>query len=152
MFTKILQTIEKYDKIIIHRHSSPDGDALGSQIGLKVALQENYPNKEVFVVGDDAKRYSFMDGSKMDEIPDEVYSGGLAIILDCGAASLISDNRYKLAAQTIRFDHHIFGEKIADLEQEKADPVKEEICHLRDKCFELEEKLLKIQEELNSKK
>ena len=46
----------------------------------------------------------------------------------------------------------IAGEKIADLEQEKADPVKEEICHLRDKCFELEEKLLKIQEELNSKK
>lgn len=116
MFTKILQTIEKYDKIIIHRHTSPDGDALGSQIGLKEALKENYPDKQIYAVGDEARRYSFMDGSTMDEISNEVYSGALAIILDCGAAALISDNRYELAETTIRFDHHIFAEKIADLE------------------------------------
>ena len=32
MFEKILEEIKKYEKIIIHRHSNPDGDALGSQI------------------------------------------------------------------------------------------------------------------------
>ncbi|MBE7089325.1 MAG: serine O-acetyltransferase [Clostridiales bacterium] len=35
----------------------------------------------------------------------------------------------------------INGEKIADLEQEKCDPMLEEICHLREKVFELEERL-----------
>ena len=47
MFEQVLQTIKQYDTIIIHRHSSPDGDALGSQIGLKYILQENFPNKKI---------------------------------------------------------------------------------------------------------
>ena len=34
MFKELLETIKKYDTIIIHRHSNPDGDALGSQVGL----------------------------------------------------------------------------------------------------------------------
>ena len=116
MFTQILDQIKKYSTIIIHRHTSPDGDALGSQIGLKNLIVDNFPEKKVYVVGDGAKRYSFMDGSTMDEIGDELYNGALAIVLDCGAASLISDDRYKTAETTIRFDHHIFCEKIADYE------------------------------------
>ncbi|MCQ2400285.1 MAG: serine O-acetyltransferase, partial [Clostridia bacterium] len=35
----------------------------------------------------------------------------------------------------------INGEKITDLEQEKHDPLQEEICHLRDKVFALEEEI-----------
>ncbi len=35
----------------------------------------------------------------------------------------------------------INGEKVDDLEQEKRDPLHEEICHLREKLFTLEEKL-----------
>ncbi len=38
----------------------------------------------------------------------------------------------------------INGEKVADLIPEKRDPMLEEICHLREKIFELEEKLAKI--------
>lgn len=116
MFGQILETIKNYNRIIIHRHSNPDGDAMGSQIGLKNLIKDNFPDKEVYAVGDDAKRYAFMDGSTMDEIDDSLYSGALAIILDCGAAALISDERYKTAAKTVRFDHHIFAEKIADIE------------------------------------
>lgn len=116
MFEQVLQTVKKYDTIIIHRHSSPDGDALGSQIGLKYILKENFPDKKIYMVGDDAKRYSFMEHSIMDEIPDEIYQGALAIVLDCGSSSLISDERYKTAETTVRIDHHIYCEKIADIE------------------------------------
>ena len=116
MYNKILEKIKQYDKIIIHRHSNPDGDALGSQIGLRLLIEENFPEKKVYTVGDHAKRYSFMAGSKMDEIEDGVYEGALAIILDTSAKALISDERYTLAAETVRIDHHIFCEKIADLE------------------------------------
>ena len=128
MFTKIAEAIKKYDTIILHRHTNPDGDALGSQIGLKAVLQENFPNKKIYAVGDDAKRYSFMDGSVMDEIADETYKGALAIVLDCGSAYLISDERYKKAAFTVRFDHHIYAEKICDLE--KVDTSYESCCGL----------------------
>ena len=116
MFTKILQAIKEYETIIIHRHNNPDGDAMGSQIGLKEIIKTNFPEKQVYVVGDPAKRYAFMDGSTMDEIPDETYEGALAIVLDSGASALISDDRYKTAAKTARFDHHIFAETICELE------------------------------------
>ena len=126
MFEKILEAVKAYDTIIIHRHTSPDGDAMGSQIGLKNILKDNFPNKKVYAVGDDAKRYAFMDGAVMDEIDDGVYEGALAIILDCGAAHLISDERYQKAAKTARIDHHIFGEKIAD--EEVVDTSYESCC------------------------
>ncbi|MBE5739968.1 MAG: bifunctional oligoribonuclease/PAP phosphatase NrnA [Clostridiales bacterium] len=116
MFKQILQEIKNHSTIIIHRHTSPDGDALGSQIGLKCLLQDNFPEKKIYAVGDHAKRYAFMDGSVMDEIEDSVYNGALAVILDSGSSSLISDERYKTAAKTVRFDHHIYCEKIADFE------------------------------------
>ena len=116
MFEKIIQAIQEYDTIIIHRHTSPDGDALGSQIGLKWLIKDNYPEKKVYVVGDEAKRYAFMADSVMDEIGDEVYEGAFAIVLDCGASHLISDERYKLAQKTARIDHHIFAENINEIE------------------------------------
>ena len=116
MFEKILEEIKKYQTVIIHRHTSPDGDALGSQIGLQHIIKDNFPEKSVYVVGDEAKRYSFMDGSVMDEIEDSVYEGALAFVLDCGSSSLISDERYKTASSVVRIDHHIYCEKIADIE------------------------------------
>ena len=115
MFKQALKLIKKYDRIIIHRHSHPDGDALGSQTGLARLLKDNFPKKEIYMVGDAATRLPWMDG-QMDEIPDEYYEGALAIILDCGSSRLICDDRYKKAAKTLRFDHHIYCEKIADLD------------------------------------
>ena len=116
MFEQVLTAIKSYDRVIIHRHKNPDGDALGSQIGLKHILKENFPQKEILVVGDQPGRYGFMEDSLMDEIPDEAYTGALAVILDTSARHLISDERYTLAEKTVRIDHHIFCETIADVE------------------------------------
>ena len=116
MFEQVLQLIREHDRIILHRHSNPDGDAMGSQIGLKHILLHNFPQKEVYMVGDPARHYGFMDDSVMDEIPDEYYEGALAIVLDTSAKKLISDARYSLARRTARLDHHIFCENICDVE------------------------------------
>ena len=116
MFEKILNEIKSFDTIIIHRHNNPDGDALGSQIGLKNIVTENFPEKTVYVVGDSSKRYGFMEQSGMDEIADSVFENALAIVLDTSAAALISDDRYKTAKRTARIDHHIFCEEICDIE------------------------------------
>ena len=116
MFEQLLQEIRSFDRIIIHRHSNPDGDALGSQIGLKHILRHNFPQKEIFVVGDEARHYSFMEDSVMDVIGDDVYENALAIVLDTSAKKLISDHRYTLAKRTARMDHHIFYENICDVE------------------------------------
>ena len=114
MFEKLLEDIRKYDRIVIHRHKNPDGDALGSQIGLKNLILDNFPGKTVKTVGDEAGRYAFMEQSVMDTVPDEFYDGALAIVLDTSGAELISDDRYKTAAKSFRVDHHLFLEKICD--------------------------------------
>lgn len=116
MFTKLLQLIQEFDTIIIHRHSNPDGDAIGSQVGLKHILTHNFPHKVIYMVGDSPKHYGFIPGSQMDEIEDCVYENALAIVLDTSAKKLISDTRYTLAARTARMDHHIFCETICDTE------------------------------------
>ena len=116
MFEAIHDLIKSYPRIIIHRHKNPDGDALGSQLGLKLILKENYPEKEIFAVGDMTPRYAFMLSEPFDIIEDTDYRGALAIVLDTSASALISDDRYKLADATARIDHHIFCEKITDCE------------------------------------
>ncbi len=116
MFEKIIDAIKEFDTIIIHRHSKPDGDALGSQIGLREIIKENFPEKIVYTVGDGSSRYGFMEGSEMDKIDDSVYENALAIVLDTSASALISDDRYKTAKKTARIDHHIFCEEICDIE------------------------------------
>ena len=116
MFEQILQAVRDFDTVIIHRHSRPDGDATGSQLGLKYIIRENFPEKTVYAVGDDPRFFGFMEGAVMDEIPDSAYEGALAVILDSGTDHLISDDRYNLAARKVRIDHHIFAGQIADME------------------------------------
>ncbi|MBQ1210242.1 MAG: bifunctional oligoribonuclease/PAP phosphatase NrnA [Clostridia bacterium] len=117
MFEAIIQLIEQYPRIIIHRHDRPDGDAIGSQFGLKRLLRATYPEKEIYAVGDMTERYAFiLEGEQLDDLPDDAFTDALCIILDTSAPALISDGRYTTAAATARLDHHIFVEKIADAE------------------------------------
>lgn len=116
MFQELLKEIRNHQTIIIHRHKNPDGDAIGSQIGLKCILKDNFPEKTIYVVGDAAGRYDFIEDSTMDVIPDGTYTDALAIVLDTSARHLISDERYPTAHRTARMDHHIFVEQICDVE------------------------------------
>ncbi len=116
MFEAIYELIRQYPRIIIHRHKNPDGDALGAQLGLKQILCENYPDKEIFAVGDMTSRYAFMANEPMNDVADSAYQGALAILLDSATPPLISDDRYTLASATARIDHHVFCEKFTDAE------------------------------------
>lgn len=125
-FNAVLQEIKNFNTIILHRHTKPDGDAMGSQIGLKHIILENFPDKKVYMVGDTSPRFAFMKDSKMDNIQDSIYTNALAIVLDSASSSLVSDNRYKLAKKVLSFDHHLFCEKFADLAV--MDPSYESCC------------------------
>ncbi len=116
MFQQALQLIKQYDTIIIHRHEKPDGDAIGSQVGLRNLILDNFPQKQVYIVGDSPKRYGFVADSTPQTVSDDLYSTSLAIVLDTSAKTMISDSRYTTAATTLRFDHHLFVEKICDAE------------------------------------
>lgn len=103
MYEDILAKVMGYQTIIIHRHSKPDFDAIGSQVGLKEILVENFPNKHIFVVGDQNR---FDMENDMQSIPDELYADALVFILDVAVKHMVSDDRYKLAKEVIVIDHH----------------------------------------------
>ena len=128
MFEKIIDLIKSHNTVIIHRHTNPDGDAIGSQVGLKHIIKEAFPEKEVLAVGDSAGRYSFIEDSAPNEVADEKYENALAIVLDTSAKALISDQRFETAHATARIDHHIFVEKIC--EHEVTDTSYESCCGL----------------------
>ena len=114
MYNSILKHIREAKTIIIHRHCRPDGDALGSQLGLKDAIKATFPNKKVYAVGDMVQRYAFM--GEMDEVKDEEYKGALVFILDSSELSIVNDERYKLAKYIIKIDHHIYKEPFGCIE------------------------------------
>ena len=107
MFNQILEEIKKYNTILIHGHIRPDGDCYGSQFGLYHILKENFPEKDVHVVGTTSEYVSFLGTPEKDTITDEMYNGALAIVVDCGSADRVSEQRYTLADKVIKIDHHI---------------------------------------------
>lgn len=113
MYKELEKIIKSYNRIIIHRHFRPDGDAIGSQMGLKEVLLTNYPGKEVYAVGDENDLYTFI--GRVDNINDELYNGSLVIVVDTGSEELISDLRYKKGDYLIKIDHHASGSSYADL-------------------------------------
>ena len=126
MFEKALEMIRRYDTIVLHVHRTPDGDAFGCLAGMKYLILDNFPDKKVYMVGDNSERYQFITGQPMDIINDTVYNGALAIILDTPSREMVADKRFSRAEATLRFDHHIFVEKFAD--EEFVDSSSESCC------------------------
>lgn len=110
----IYKKISEYGTIIIHRHARPDGDAIGSQIGLREAIKQTFPYKKILMTGDMTDRFAFM--GKMDDVKDSDYNQALVFILDSGDEFLISDDRYKNGKYIIRIDHHVPKNLFAHIE------------------------------------
>lgn len=59
MHDRILERIKAYDTIIIQRHVRPDPDAYGSQGGLGEIIKASFPDKQVWIVGDEDPSLTF---------------------------------------------------------------------------------------------
>jgi bifunctional oligoribonuclease and PAP phosphatase NrnA len=102
---KIQEIIEQHQTIILHRHIIPDGDAYGSQLGLKELIKKNYPEKQVFAVGNNINYLQFI-GSMDLNVPDSVYEKALVIVTDCGNVERIDDQRFNKGNFLMKIDHH----------------------------------------------
>jgi bifunctional oligoribonuclease and PAP phosphatase NrnA len=113
MKEQILETIQQYETIIVHRHVRPDPDAYGSQCGLVEILKTSYPNKNIFAVGKEDPSLHYM--SRLDDVADEVFQEALIIVCDTANAERICDSRYKLGKKLIKIDHHPNEDPYGDL-------------------------------------
>ena len=114
MFKQIYKQIKKYNKIVIARHIGADPDALGSTLGLKEAILNTFPKKEVYVVGVPAAKHKYI--GMLDKFSDDMYENSLLIVLDTPNVSRIDGVDVNKFDYKIKIDHHPFIEKYADIE------------------------------------
>ncbi len=121
-FEEIAQLIEHSQLIAICAHTSPDGDALGSALGLRMAIEARWENKRVVNLLADNGRvpriYSYLPGAcdmvparEFDETPD------LFICVDLSTTHRLNDAEvvFKRASRTAIIDHHPCEDPRADV-------------------------------------
>ena len=114
IFNQIFKQIKKYNKIVIARHVGADPDALGSTLGLKEAILNTFPNKEVYVVGAPAARHRYI--GNLDRFTEDMYENSLLIVLDTPNLKRIDGVDVSRFEYKIKIDHHPFIEEFADIE------------------------------------
>ncbi len=112
----IFDKIKAYDRIVIFRHKRPDGDAVGSTLGLQGILRLTYPEKEIMVNNCDYSDYVGFLGGEDQPMPDEFYAEALGIIIDTATSDRVSNPRYALCKEICKIDHHIPKESYGDYE------------------------------------
>lgn len=113
MKEQIIEAIKTYNTIILHRHVRPDPDAYGSQCGLGEMIKYSFPDKRVFMVGQEEESLHFL--KRLDVISDEVYKGALVIVCDTANQARVCDQRYTKGDMLIKIDHHPNEDPYGDL-------------------------------------
>jgi len=114
-YAAIRRAIERYENIVVFRHLKPDYDALGTQLGVYQFLKDNFPEKEIHVVGDNHVTFTPRLFPEMENLSEEWFKTHkfLAIIVDVGDAERVADPRFKHATYKIKIDHHPCKKEIA---------------------------------------
>lgn len=131
----LLEEIEKAGTIAIGGHVRPDGDCIGSCMGLYGYIMDNYAGKDVTVfVEDIPASFEYLKKSEALEKKGEKYD--LFISLDCGSPDRLGDAEaiFREAERTVNIDHHISNTEFAEKNhvEAKASSTSEVICSLLD--------------------
>lgn len=124
--------------VAIAGHIRPDGDSVGSCIGLWYYIKDNFPNitADVWLEAPDPK-FAMLEGfdvlKRADKEPREY---DLFISLDCGDKERLGDAAlyFDHAARTICVDHHISNKGFADenVIEAEASSTCEVLCRMMD--------------------
>lgn len=133
-----LREIEKAETIVLLGHMRPDGDCVGSCLGVYNYVVDNYPEKEIDIYLDDFKpEFMFLRGADriMHEKQDKMYD--LCISLDSGDLDRHGDfvSYFYSAKRTMCVDHHISNEGFGD------------VCFLKTECSAATEALFTLFDE-----
>ena len=83
----VIEFIEKYDKFIITAHETPDGDALGSEYAMLLALRKLGKTARVLNADPAPQKFAFIDPGRefevlvrKEQIPEDIREYGLFIL------------------------------------------------------------------------
>jgi phosphoesterase RecJ-like protein len=118
-FAELGEVFRKHDSFVILSHVRPDGDAIGSQIGLGFALMA--AGKSVRLINEDGlpDNLAFLPGSeKIETPPAEPVDAEVAIALDTATKPRLGDGALHAASKAklwLNIDHHISNPRYGDL-------------------------------------
>lgn len=113
---KILDEIKIAEKIVILTHEGPDGDAVGSALAMKHAI--DYLQKKVDVIIPEYSRcFEFLPGIQEVKKSSAIASYDLAIAVDCADNKILNGYKdyFEKAKTTISIDHHGSNKMYADI-------------------------------------
>ena len=114
----LIEAIRNAGSIAIGGHVRPDGDCVGSCLGLYSYAKEQFPDKQIHVYLESIPEpFQFLE--RADEIRHEIkddLSYDLFIALDCGDKGRLgfSAPLFEAAKMTICVDHHVSNQSFAD--------------------------------------
>ena len=111
----VLDRIISHETIIISRHKRPDGDAVGSTLGLARILRASFPDKHIFLDNEDYSDFVAFLGDEGEHPTDEDYTNALVIVIDTATIDRVSNSRAERGAFLIKIDHHIDARPYGDL-------------------------------------
>ena len=109
MFEQVLDAVRAHDRIIIHRHFRPDGDAIGSACALRLALMAMGKRVQAVCDGDVPRIYRFLEGAEDIIKPNDARITSAAIAVDCADEGRMgaADEIFAQAKHTANIDHHV---------------------------------------------
>lgn len=115
---KIKDYLENAKTLCITGHVRPDGDCVGSCLGLFLYVKKNFPEVSVQVyLEEPSDKLAFIDGFNEinSEYPDHA-AYDLMICLDCAGRDRIgkAEKYFKEAKHTVNIDHHVSNTMFAD--------------------------------------
>lgn len=113
IYKQIYKKIKKANTIIIARHVGPDPDALGSSLGLKQVIIDNFPDKKVYVIGSPAAKFRFI--GELDKLPENI-DDALLIVTDTPDHRRVDGIDPRRIKNSIKIDHHPYVETMCQLE------------------------------------
>lgn len=143
---EIIIEIKKAETIVILTHESPDGDAIGSCLAMKLALESLGKTPDV-IIPEFPRTFSFLPGTKQVLKNSEVDQYDLAISLDGATLKRLAENQhFENAKKTIVIDHHGSNNMYGDLNY--VNPVSPACCEILIGMFEYFD--IKITKEIGS--
>jgi phosphoesterase RecJ-like protein len=108
--TAVAEAIRSHDRFLIVTHENPDGDALGSILAMKLALDQLGKDSVMYLYGDAPlpAEYSFMPLAELRRrLPDD-WRERVLLALDCANESRIGPEPEPLqgAPLVVNIDHH----------------------------------------------
>jgi len=106
--------IQAANKILVLSHMRPDGDAVGSVLGLGLALQETGKEVQMVLMDGIPKNFQHLEGSDQIRIraSDDF---DISIVLDCSDLKRVGINFEDDFIPTINIDHHITNKNFAQI-------------------------------------